>query len=132
MAEVFRSVNGKKLEKYIAQRDEVQDELDRVLFKAEVRAEEHLARVRASIGYTGDHHIEIETKRGDVDRYLILSDEAGQRAAMSIEYGRQAYEVEREDGTTYRVEGMEGLGILHKALRARLGSLRGTGGGVLT
>lgn len=115
----------------IANLEGVQDYLDTVVFKAEVAAEEEVAKIRASEEYTGDLHVFIEVERGDIDRYLILNDTNGQNAAMSIEFGRSEYEVEREDGTVYRIAGMEGKGILHKAFGVHVGALRGTGGGEL-
>jgi hypothetical protein len=115
MAEVFAYVNGMKLERFIAKHETVQNELDRIAFEARVRAEAELAR------HHHDGHAFIETAKGDIDRYIILNDTNGQGAAMSIEYGRQP----DADGKG----GMEGLAILHKAVRQRLGSMRGTGGG---
>lgn len=114
MAYVYKGLDGKKLEKVIAELPGVQAELDRQLFEAKVKAEAELKAHRH------DGHSEIETEKGDIDRYLILSDDRGQKAAMSIEYGRQATETNA---------GMEGLFILHKAVRQKPGGLKGTGGG---
>ncbi|MYV51856.1 DUF5403 family protein [Streptomyces sp. SID3212] len=70
---------------------DVQDELERVVFEIAVKAEEILVQHRAD----GDSSIEVE--EGDVDKYVVLSDERGQKAALSIEYGRSASVVVRED-----------------------------------
>lgn len=108
MATIMPSRPGKRggLEHVIASMPEVQDWLDEYIFEAGVRAEQALA----------DHHYsgaaEIDIEAGDVDRYLILSDEAGQKAAMSIEFGRAPFVGDdgRERG------GMDGLFVLHRAV----------------
>ena len=115
MAEMFKRVNGKKFEEAIASLDGVQDWLDEYIFEAGVKAEQELLDHR----YEGDAFIEIE--QGDIDRYLILNDERGQKAAMSIEYGREAYEKEDKFGNKRKVGAMEGLFILHNAVRLRGG-----------
>lgn len=135
MAEVFRSVRGGPIQKVLANDPGVQAELDAFIFEAEVRAEETLTRARLrseAIGRRIDNHVKVESHKGRTDRYLVLNDDAGQGAAMSIEFGRKAYEYEGEDGEIKRLEGMEGLGILHAGVGVRLGSLKGTGGGALT
>ncbi|QDP44216.1 tail completion or Neck1 protein [Streptomyces phage Celia] len=113
MAKIYRSVGGRKFEQYIAMLPEVQAELDRRTFEIGIRAEELLAQHRL----TGDASIEIES--GKIDRYVILSDDRGQKAALSIEYGRQAYTVTRKDkfGNEFEVEvgAMDGLYILATA-----------------
>lgn len=113
MATIYRSVKGRPIAKFIALMDEVQDELDNRTFEIAVRAEEALLQHRF------EGHAAIEVDKGKVDRYVTLSDERGQKAAMSIEYGRSAYTVERTapDGSKYEVEvgAMEGLFILHNA-----------------
>ncbi|MET9861963.1 DUF5403 family protein [Streptomyces smyrnaeus] len=113
MAKIYKSVRGKKLTKVIAENDGVQDELDRRTFEIAVRAEALLLEHRQ------EGHASIEIEHGDVDWYVVLSDERGQKAALSIEYGRAAHTVEREDenGNTYEVEvgAMDGLYILARA-----------------
>jgi hypothetical protein len=120
MAEIYKRVPGKgggKTEKVIALNDGVQEWLDDWVFEAGVRAEEELIEHRA------EGHSSIDIEEGDIDRYLILNDERGQKAAMSIEYGREAYGID-ENGdvvdanspAAVRVVGaMDGLFILHKA-----------------
>ncbi|AWY07578.1 hypothetical protein SEA_YOSIF_14 [Streptomyces phage Yosif] len=114
MAKVYSSVGGKKIEKFIALNDGVQGELDNRAFEIGVRAEGYLLEHRL------DGHAQIEVERGRVDRYVVLNDERGQKAAMSIEYGRAAQEVEVTDPdtgekTTKKVGEMEGLYILARA-----------------
>lgn len=101
MARIYKSVGGRKLTKIIALHKDVQDGLDREAFRMGNKAEALLS------GHRHDGHARIEVDEGDVDRYVVLSDERGQLAAMSIEYGRRP----DEDGNG----GMEGLRILHKA-----------------
>lgn len=112
MAEVYEILsNGMKLTEFLAKMDNTQDYMDEVLFTAKVRAEEFLQQVRAEEGYTGDYDSFIETDRGAVDRYLIYNDERGQKAALSIEYGRA--DIIHSDGT--RTKGTDGKYILHRA-----------------
>lgn len=103
MAEVYRRVAGRPIQKYIAMHETVQDALDEFAFAALSRAQADLAA----------HHFEghafVELAKGRIDRYLILNDERGQRAAMSIEFGRKP----GPDGKG----GMQGLAILRKAVK---------------
>ncbi|MFF3015823.1 hypothetical protein F0344_12455 [Streptomyces finlayi] len=123
-----RSVDGKKLEEFLALMDGVQGELDVQQFEMQVRAEENLQRVKASPKTRGSvSQSSIETERGRVDRYVILqditkSDSASVNSAMSIEVGRGAYDVTllSPDGETvseYTVAGFEGLYILANAAK---------------
>lgn len=101
MAQVYKRVGGRKIEKVIALHKDVQDGLDRHALRMGGTAEALLA------GHRHEGHARIEVDEGDVDRYVVLSDERGQKAAMSIEFGRRP----DEDGNG----GMEGLRILHRA-----------------
>lgn len=97
MAEVNRTVRGKPIEDWLAHTRMVRAALK----------EEAAARAEVAEGLLAAHHhdghAQIELQRGDLDWYVILSDERGLKAAMSIEYGR------RGPG------GMAGLFILHRA-----------------
>lgn len=108
MASLMPSRPGSRggLEHVIASLPEVQEWLDEYIFEAAVKAEKDLADHH----YDGDSEIDFEA--GDVDRYLILSDERGQKAAMSIEYGRAPFV--GDDGRLRG--GMDGLFILHRAV----------------
>lgn len=88
MAEVYRRVNGMKIEKTIALTMDVQAALMEETMEIAGRAEVFLAQHRDK----GDSFIEIES--GRVDRYVTLNDLRGMAAAMSIEYGKG-----RGDGT---------------------------------
>lgn len=108
MAEVFRTVNGRKLTKVMATHREVQERLKvEADFRAQIAAGllEHEPKVR-----TGDS--QIVTEHGDVDYYVVLDDTRGLQAALSIEFGRGPFE-DAQTGQT--VKGTEGLFILHKA-----------------
>lgn len=102
-----------KTPRVLSRHKDVQDELERVVFEIAVRAEEILVQHRAD----GDSSIEVE--EGDVDKYIVLSDERGQKAALSIEYGREAYTVTRKDrfGNEFEAEvpAMDGLYVLATA-----------------
>ncbi|MFJ7202098.1 hypothetical protein ACIQWR_00980 [Streptomyces sp. NPDC098789] len=113
MAEIYSSVNGRKIGKLIAVHDGVQAELDRRVFEIAVRAEEILVQHRA------DGNAEIDIEMADNNRYVILSDERGQKAALSIEYGREESIIVRKDkhGRKYLdvLPAMDGLYILATA-----------------
>ncbi|WAB08717.1 hypothetical protein SEA_ANDRIS_13 [Streptomyces phage Andris] len=101
-----------RLHKLVAELDGVQAEVDRRAFEVGVRAENLL------IEHRQDGHAEIDIVHGDIDYYVVLSDERGQKAALSIEYGREASrEIEVEDGELVVKEyaAMEGLFILARA-----------------
>ncbi|MFF3006352.1 DUF5403 family protein [Kitasatospora sp. NPDC057940] len=113
MAVIYDRFGGKKFTKRLAEMVGVQRALDEVMFEIAVRAEELLVQHRA------DGHAEIDVDAGTVDRYVILSDERGQKAALSIEFGRQASVAVREDkdGNKFLVmiPPAEGLFILARA-----------------
>jgi hypothetical protein len=106
MAEVYKSVGGRKLSKALAVNEGVQAELEARTFEMAARAEAELQQHRAS----GDAMIDVE--HGRVDWYVVLSDERGQKAALSIEFGR-AESVDRKTGR--RIAAMDGLYVLHRA-----------------
>ncbi|MFE7463102.1 hypothetical protein ACFU6R_03220 [Streptomyces sp. NPDC057499] len=126
-----KRVDGKKFEQFIGLIGGVQLSLEETQFEIRVRAEENLQRVRAA----GNSHrggvpdvggAEIGTERGRVDRYVTLSDASANRqggnpnSALSIELGRNAYDVTLLDGdgktvTKYTVGAMGGTYILTDA-----------------
>jgi hypothetical protein len=106
MAYIFKGNGQQNLEKILAVNDGVQAELEARTFEMAVRAEADLLAHRDS----GDASIDIEHE--NVDWYVVLSDERGQKAALSIEYGR-AEGVDEETGR--RIAPMEGLFVLHRA-----------------
>jgi hypothetical protein len=124
MAEVYKvspkaPVRGKKLQKAIGLHEDVQARLALEAELGAFRADANLAIVRAKPGYD----IPAVTRssrstKGKVDRYVILNDERGLGAAMTIEYGRKA----APDGpapparsTSWRPR-HRGLFILHDAM----------------
>jgi hypothetical protein len=105
---------------FIASLSEVQDEVDQRAFEIGVRAEELL------IQHKVEGVAQIEIAKGDIDAYVVLSDANGTNAksnsnsALSIEFGRQAYDVEVVDNQgkvidQYTVGAMQGLHILEEA-----------------
>lgn len=115
MATVYKSVGGKQIEKVIALNEGVQAELDDILFTMVAAADLELLK------HTDTGASQIESSRGKVDRYITLSDERGQKAALSIEYGRKP-SINPDTGAT--IAGMDGLFILHKATHLK-GAMRG-------
>ncbi|WKU46745.1 DUF5403 family protein [Streptomyces sp. VNUA116] len=113
MATIYRRVGGRKLSQVIALNEGVQAELTARAFEIAVRAEEILVAHRA------DGHSQIEVETGKVDRFVVLSDERGQKAALSIEYGRRESIAVREDkhGNKYLdvIPAMDGLYVLATA-----------------
>lgn len=101
MAKVYARVGGKKLTKIIAMTEQAQAGVDGVAQKIGVEAEGLLA------AHVHDGHSRITLEKGDVDAYVVLDDERGQAAAMTIEFGRQA----NADGNG----AMEGLAVLRRA-----------------
>jgi hypothetical protein len=106
MAQVFKRVNGRKLTKIIATGDGVQNYLEEITFEMAVRAEQSL------IDHRQDGHSQIDVEHGDVDWYVVLDDERGQDAALSIEFGRAGY-IDPSDGLVRSA--MEPLYILTDA-----------------
>lgn len=90
MAQVFDSYSflpggakKKNLEHLIARHIGVQGKLDSVANELGGAAKRRLAHHR----HDGDAEILVE--RGRIDRYVVLSDMKGLKAALSIEYGRK-------------------------------------------
>lgn len=102
MAYVYKGLGGKKLADWLAGQDYVQADLEARTFAMAVVAEELLLEHISS----GAAFIDID--HGDIDWYVVLSDERGQKAALSIEYGRQA---DKARG----ISEMDGLYILARA-----------------
>lgn len=78
MAQVFKNAN-----RVAARAKETQRELDHVTIRGAAKADAILAEHED----TGASYIEWE--KGRVDRFVILNDERGLGAAMSIEFGRK-------------------------------------------
>jgi len=120
MAYIYKGLNGKTMGEIIASLPEVQSEVDQRAFEIGVRAEELL------IQHKVDGVAQIEIAKGDIDAYVVLADANGTNAktnsnsALSIEFGRQAYDVEVIDDqgkvvNEYTVGAMQGLHILEEA-----------------
>lgn len=113
MAKIENKVGRLKLEKYIATLPGVQDALDEARFEIAARAEALLLQHRQ------EGHASVDVVDGDVDKYVVLDDERGKKAALSIEYGRAESVVvkENKDGTTYLdvIPASQGLFILARA-----------------
>ncbi|MEU2111520.1 DUF5403 family protein [Streptomyces sp. NPDC019507] len=113
MAEIFEYKGRRKLERKIAVLPGVQDALDEVRFEVAARAEALL------LAHRQEGHASIDVEDGDVDKYVILDDERGKKAALSIEYGRAEQFIIRKDknGQTYLdiIPAADGLFILARA-----------------
>ena len=106
MAYIHKGLNGRKITEVIALNEGVQAELEARTFEIAARAEAELVR------HHQDGHSDIDIESADVDFYVILSDERGQKAALSIEYGRAGY-IDPVTGEEFGE--MEGLFVLHNA-----------------
>jgi len=102
MAELTMKTKGRRgINWHVAREVEVQAELATQTTSGAGRATRILG------AHTAEGHSYIDTDRGNVDHYVILNDERGQSAAMSIEYGREP-DAEGKGG-------MEGVAPLRKA-----------------
>ncbi|WP_328742171.1 DUF5403 family protein [Streptomyces caniferus] len=113
MAFIYSRVGGKKLEEYLARLPGVQNALDEAQFEVAARAEELLLQHRQ------EGHATIDMVDGRIDKYVVLDDERGKKAALSIEYGRAESIVVKtaKDGSTYLdvIPASDGLFILARA-----------------
>lgn len=108
MTYLYDRVKGRKFEEFVALIPEVQDDVERRTFEMAIHAE---ADLKAHVD-TGASYVDVE--HGDIDWYVVLSDERGEKAALSIEFGRAGF-IDPENG---RVWGqMDGLFILANATR---------------
>lgn len=120
------------MEHEIAKIEELKDYLHELAQRAYSKALGILGPIQSkALGRGEKPWVQLELKRGRIDSYVVLVDtKGGQPGALSIEYGRDPYLVNRgKDDNLVRVGGMEGLAILHRAWGQQLGSLEGTGGG---
>lgn len=132
------SASGKRggMEYAVASLSGVQSVLDGMIFVAYIKAQKELQLIRAAAFSFGDirnHWVSIDQFRykPGVDRYLMLSDtKSGFKGAMSIEFGRSPYTRKTDEGD-FKIDGMTGKFILHKAFGVPPNSLHGTGGGDL-
>lgn len=85
MAVVYKQVNGMKIAKLMAHQEDVQQELTDEAGARATKAEWLLA------GHREAGHARIVVEVGRVDRHIILDDDRGLGAAMSIEYGRKPF-----------------------------------------
>lgn len=83
IVKIFDHVGGLKLEKFLAKHKTTQAGLDEIA----IARGEIAAAVLGAHRHEGDSYIEIES--GSIDRYVVLNDEHGQGAAMTIEFGRK-------------------------------------------
>jgi hypothetical protein len=113
MARVNRKVNGRKLTDIIALHRQAQDAVDDEAMKAAVKAEALLAAHREQ------GHARILLEKGRVDAYVVLDDERGLFAALSIEYGRGALKPGQNKAFPNGAAATEGLFILHRATGIR-------------
>ncbi|MFY1688176.1 hypothetical protein [Plantactinospora sp. WMMB782] len=125
MAEVYRYVNGKKIEGYIADLEGVQLYLAGEAFEIKARADANLqeardmGRVDPTRGLNPDERgavidwgQERDREYGHLDWYVSLDDRGSDLGAMSIEFGRADYIVDEYGRTS---GGHEGLYILTRA-----------------
>lgn len=110
MVDIYRTFNGMEFEKGLAHFAPVNRAIRSETKAAGRRAKAIHAQHRSS----GDSFIEVEF--GDVDGYVILNDERGREAAMSIEFGRGAADPNDPNiANDPFPDGTEGTYTLHKA-----------------
>lgn len=133
MAEIYSRVfsgpgRGLTIQGAMGRVDVVQDRMKLEAMNGAERADALLKMHRVS----GNSRIMVQ--HGKVDYYVILDDERGLKAAMSIEYGRNAAaksfsesytDAADEDSVAHDV-GSKGLFILHEAMKFSHGSGGGT------
>lgn len=105
------------------------DVQERLALEAELgafRAEANLQRIKMKPGYdTSGGHSYIEVEKGVMDWHVVLSDDRGLDAAMTIEYGRKAAErmgLDSDGAFLYEQGGTQGSYILHDAMNFSRGS----------
>lgn len=113
MATVDKKINGRKLTHVIALHRQVQDAVDDAALTAAVKAEGILAT------HEDQGHARILLEKGDVDAYVVLDDERGLLAALSIEYGRGALKPGQNAAFPNGAAATEGLFVLHRATGIR-------------
>lgn len=107
MADIYRRVNGMKIERFLGKIGPVQRELEARAFEIGIRAETRLLEHRLE----GHAQIKVDTM-DNIDWYVWLDDTNGDQAALSIEFGRAGW-VDVETGRVFGA--MEGLFILTDA-----------------
>jgi hypothetical protein len=116
MAHIDEVVGGKKIERYLAGRADVQSELRSQALAHALRAEALLGPHRSD---RKGGHSSIKVTRGTkrVDWYVELNDEDGDQAAWAIEFGRSGYFMagDDDDSPGHSVGGTDGLFVLHRA-----------------
>lgn len=119
----------------IAELPQIRQYMRGIAQRAYYRAWGILGNIRTAMTSFGDieEWVDLSMQTGRIDSYIVLTDtKAGQKGAMSIEFGREPYYMTRdksEGGGTYKVGGMTGKFILHRAFGVAPNSLHGTGGG---
>ncbi|QMP84485.1 protein of unknown function DUF5403 [Streptomyces phage Endor1] len=119
--EIDDKVKGKDFEQFIAMMPGVAGALDDTTFEVAVKAEA-LLQLHQDYDDDTDAHSSIEIERGRVDRYVVLNDERGEKAAMSIEYGRAAGKktVRDKDGNKVEITWGESPGLFILAQASNL------------
>lgn len=92
-------MSGAELVQYLGFREETQDEMDRVagvIFGV---------ATATRLAHWDQGHSEVLQESGTMDRFVVLSDEGGLRAAGAIEFGRKG-----RPGIAALAKGMEAVG----------------------
>lgn len=121
MAEIYDNIGKKELEKFLGQMPGVARTLDDTTFEVAVKAEA-LLQLHQDYDDDSDAHSSIDIERGAVDRYVVLNDDRGDKAAMSIEYGRAAGKktVRDKDGNKVEITWGESPGLFILAQASNL------------
>ena len=119
MAEVYKFVNGRRLEDVVAGLPGVQDALGDYAFEIRAFADAYLIEARdysLSIGRRVNFDSYVAVLRGKRDWDVVLNDELGDSAAYNIEKGRKIEFFDDETGLP--MGQMEGLLLLERAVEA--------------
>jgi hypothetical protein len=111
VAEVYRSIQGKPFADWLAHTEMVDYGI-----RGHAMAR---AAIAAGIlaGHRDQNHAHIEVEKQKLDYHVMLNDERGLLAAMSIEFGRAGVKNE----STNEIEGgMDGLFVLHRAFGRKI------------
>lgn len=105
MAEIFKTVKGKKLTKFLAMHPTVQKRMDNIMFEAKTKAETTLIETRLNDDPLVVHGASIHLSKEKMDHFITLEDRATAHAdlnplvrnlntALAIEVGRAGGEKE--------------------------------------
>jgi len=93
--EIFEFVegSGEQVDRATAAIGEVQHGLDQIAHAVAANAEAYLESIRADPNYTGSWKSYVTVESGDIDRFVIYSDDRDKNAAWAIEFHKPGYNI---------------------------------------